>query len=438
MISALLYLIPFLTGLAMSLRHGPILIFMVYQLDYFLNPQNKWWSSYLPFVGAQFYLVLAMIIAFVIGFGKYNQNSAFKHPQFKFMCLTILMYCLAYFNAPFTEYHIVSMDSFLTIGVVTFLIIKLCNEKKHIYWMIDTYLFSAFLLAAYIYGWGRDATGRVSGVGMVDAPDSNLVAAALAPTIVIFIAKLISDKRLHYRGMYSVGLLFVLNAIILINSRGALLGISVGIAYFLYISFKNKAFTLREKQAIFVGILLLGLAFVRLADTTFISRMMTIKQESTLTEEVETGSTRIYFWLAAIDMAKDHPLGAGAGGFQYYAPQYIPNDINTGAHRNRAVHSTWFETLSEAGYLGFIFFTLMIFTALKAFKKVRTQLWQIKDFVNSTVVLSISSGFISFVITATFINRLRAEVLYWFIALSACCINVFMKERVSTERTYEK
>lgn len=433
MISALLYLIPFFTGLVMSLRHGPILIFMVYQLDYFLNPQNKWWSSYLPFVGAQFYLVLTMIIAFVIGFGKYNQNPAFKHPQFKFMCLTILMYCLAYFNAPFTQYHIVSMDSFLTIGVVTFLIIKLCNEKKHIYWMIDTYLFSAFLLAVYIYGWGRDATGRVSGVGMVDAPDSNLVAAALAPTIVLFIAKLIFDKRLHYRVMYSVGLLFVLNAIILINSRGALLGISVGIAYFLFISFKNKAFTLREKQAIFAGILLLGLAFVRLADTTFINRMMTMKQESSLTEEVETGSTRLYFWLAAIDMAKDHPLGAGAGGFQYYAPQYIPSDINTGDHRNRAVHSTWFETLSEAGYLGFLFFALMVFTTLKAFKKVRMKLWQVNDFANSAIILSISSGFISFIVAATFINRLRAEVLYWFVALSACCVNIFIEHRASRE-----
>ena len=413
----------------MAFRHGPILIFMVYQLDYFLNPQNKWWSSYLPFVGAQFYLVLAMIIAFIIGFGKYNQNPAFKHPQFKFMCLTILMYCLAYFNAPFTEYHIMSMDAFLTIGVVNFLVIKLCREKKHIYWIIDSYLFSAFLLSFYIYGWGRDSSGRVSGVGMVDAPDSNLVAAALAPTIVLFIAKLIADKRLIARGIYAIGLVFVLNSLILINSRGGLLGIAVGIGYFLFISFKNDAFTIKEKRAIFAGMILFVAAFFRLADTTFIDRMMSVKEETTLNEDQETGSTRVFFWLATLEMAKDHPFGAGAGGFQYYAPVYIPQDVNTGGSRNRAVHSTWFETLSESGYLGLLFFSLMIFYTHRAFTKVRKKLWEIKDFANSALVLSISSGFLSFVVAMSFINRLRAEVLYWFVGISVCCLNLFITSK---------
>ncbi|GEA02400.1 membrane protein [Alteromonas sp. KUL17] len=426
MISALLYLIPFLTGLIMAFRHGPILVFMVYQLDYFLNPQNKWWSSYLPFVGAQFYLVLAMIIVFVIGFGKYNQNPAFKHPQFKFMCLTVLMYCLAYFNAPFTEYHIMSMDAFLTISVVTFLVIKLCSERKHIYWIIDSYLFSAFLLSFYIYGWGRDSSGRVSGVGMVDAPDSNLVAAALAPTIVLFIAKLIADKRLIARGFYGVGLIFVLNSLILINSRGGFLGVAAGIGYFLFISFKNDAFTLKEKRAIFAGMILFVAAFFRLADNTFIDRMMSVKEESTLNEEQETGSTRVFFWLATLEMAKDHPFGAGAGGFQYYAPVYIPEEVNTGGSRNRAVHSTWFETLSEAGYLGLLFFSLMIFFTHRSFVKVRKHLWNVNDFVNSALVLSVSSGFVTFVVAMTFINRLRAEILYWLIAISICCVNVFL------------
>ncbi|TAP29604.1 polymerase [Alteromonas sp. KUL17] len=410
----------------MAFRHGPILVFMVYQLDYFLNPQNKWWSSYLPFVGAQFYLVLAMIIVFVIGFGKYNQNPAFKHPQFKFMCLTVLMYCLAYFNAPFTEYHIMSMDAFLTISVVTFLVIKLCSERKHIYWIIDSYLFSAFLLSFYIYGWGRDSSGRVSGVGMVDAPDSNLVAAALAPTIVLFIAKLIADKRLIARGFYGVGLIFVLNSLILINSRGGFLGVAAGIGYFLFISFKNDAFTLKEKRAIFAGMILFVAAFFRLADNTFIDRMMSVKEESTLNEEQETGSTRVFFWLATLEMAKDHPFGAGAGGFQYYAPVYIPEEVNTGGSRNRAVHSTWFETLSEAGYLGLLFFSLMIFFTHRSFVKVRKHLWNVNDFVNSALVLSVSSGFVTFVVAMTFINRLRAEILYWLIAISICCVNVFL------------
>lgn len=426
MISALLYLLPFLTGLAMSLRHGPVLIFMVYQLDYFLNPQNKWWGSYLPFLGAQFYLVLTMLIVFFIGFGKYWPNKYFKHPQIAFMWLTIICFCAAYFNAPYVEYHIASMDAFLTIGVVTLLIVKLCSEKKHIDWIVDTYLFSAFLLAFYIFGWGRDSSGRVGGVGMVDAPDSNLVAAALAPTIVIFIAKLIANKSLIKRAIYAVGLVFALNSLILINSRGAFLGVVAGVAYFLFISFKNKAFTAKEKGTIFLGMILFVGAFFRLADNTFINRMMTVQEQSTLNEEKETGSTRVFFWLATIEMAKDHPFGAGAGAFQYYGPVYIPEHIHTGASKNRAVHSTWFETLSETGFLGLIFFCLMIWYTFKAFANVRKELWKQKDFVNSALVLAISSGFVTFIVCMTFINRLRAEVLYWLVALSVCCVNIYV------------
>lgn len=439
MISALLYLLPFLTGLAMSLRHGPVLIFMVYQLDYFLNPQNKWWGSYLPFLGAQFYLVLTMIIVFILGFGKYNQNPAFKHPQFKFMCLTVLMYSLAYFNAPYSDYHLEAVDAFLTMLVVTFLIVKLCSEQKHVYWIINTYLYSAFLLGLYIYGWGRDSSGRVSSVGMVDAPGANFIAAALAPTIILFISKLISDKRIIARGLYAVGLVFVLNALILINSRGSFVGVAAGVGYFMFISFRNNAFTAKEKRAIFFGVLLFAGALVRLADATFIDRMMSVKEEATLTEEKESGSTRVFFWLAAIDMAKDHPFGAGAGGFQFYAPSYIPSDINTGGSKNRAAHSTWFETLSEAGYLGFLFFFLMIYFTFTSFRKTRLYLWGKKDFLNSAIVLAVSSGFVTFIVSMTFINRLRGEVLYWLIALSMCCANVFMREkRKPTDKHHSK
>ncbi len=418
----------------MSFRNGPVLIFMVYQLDYFLNPQNKWWGNYLPFLGSQFYLILTMIIVFVLGMKKYGSTPALSHPQFRYMFLTVLCFALAYFNAPFSVYHLDSVDAFVTTAVVVFLMVKFCQERRHVYWIIDAYLFSAFLLSFYIYGWGRNSSGRVEGVGMVDANDANLAAAALVPTIVMFIAKIIAEKRLLSRGIYAIGLLVTLNALILINSRGAFLGVAVGCAYFIYVSLRNDAFTLKEKRAVFLGIFLLAGAFIRLADTTFIERMLTLKTESTeVSAKKESGSTRLYFWMASYNMAKDHPFGAGAGGFQYYAPQYLPTDIDTGSTRNRAVHSTWFEALTEAGFLGFLFFTMMIYHTHKAYTRVRKHLWAMKDFANSAMVLAISSGFVSFVVSMTFINRLRAEILYWLIGLSACCINVFLQNKKKNE-----
>ena len=103
-------------------------------------------------------------------------------------------------------------------------------------------------------------------------------------------------------------------------------------------------------------------------------------------------------------MAKDYPFGAGAGAFQYYGTYYIPTHIDTGKSRQRAVHSTWFETLSEAGFLGLLFFMLMIWYTFKAFASVRKELWKRKDFIASSFVLSLSSGFVTFIVCMTFIN----------------------------------
>ncbi|EED33950.1 O-Antigen Polymerase family protein [gamma proteobacterium NOR5-3] len=412
----------------MSLRHGPVLIFMVYQLDYFLNPQNKWWGQYLPFESAQFYLVLTMIIVFLFSIKKYSRNTVFAHSQFLLIFLSICMFALATFNAPLQQYHLDSLDAFATIGVVVFLLVKFCSEGKHIHWVVDAYLFSSFMLSFYIFGWGRNSNGRVEGVGMVDAPDANGVAAALAPTIVIFIAHALSDKRWLFKFAYAVGLVFSLNAMILINSRGGFLGVAVGTAYFFGILLTSAKLPTRQKAVIILASILLAGGFLRLADTSFLNRMMSIKQESALTESRETGSTRVFFWMAAWEMAKDHPFGAGAGGFQYHGGDYIPDNVSTGGSRSRAVHSTWFEVLSESGYAGLIIFVSMIVATFRAFEATRKALLKRQDLANSIFLLSLSSSFISFVVAMTFINRMRAEVLYWLIGLSICCVNVWMLE----------
>jgi len=40
-------------------------------------------------------------------------------------------------------------------------------------------------------------------------------------------------------------------------------------------------------------------------------RMGTLKTEMQVNEESGSGATRMAYWAAAVDMAKDHPFGAG-------------------------------------------------------------------------------------------------------------------------------
>jgi O-antigen ligase len=178
-----------------------------------------------------------------------------------------------------------------------------------------------------------------------------------------------------------------------------------------------------------IGIALFGLLGVAVVtDRLFWERMLTISEAASLVrvEEQETGGTRILFWKAAIDMAKDHPFGAGSSAFIYYSPFYLPENINTGRSRNRAVHSTWFEVLTEIGYLGLAAFSFMIYfsflTCYRAAKRLKEQ----NNAERYFKVVAIGCALLCFVVSMTFLNRLRAEMLYWCVLFTAIAYNIYV------------
>jgi O-antigen ligase len=124
-------------------------------------------------------------------------------------------------------------------------------------------------------------------------------------------------------------------------------------------------------------------------------------------------------------MSLDHPFGSGFRGFNFYAPEYISEEIKTGASRHRSVHSSWFEVLTEIGYLGLFSFLLMVFFTNQALNKSRKILESKNAHNDSYLILAIQTGLIIFMISMSFMNRMRAEVLYWLILYSACAYNIY-------------
>ena len=123
-------------------------------------------------------------------------------------------------------------------------------------------------------------------------------------------------------------------------------------------------------------------------------------------------------------MAKDYPFGGGASAFIYYSDFYIPQNIDTGSSRNRAVHSTWFEVLTEIGYLGLLSFSLMIFYCFLTLKKAANHLRDTGDSDELAKVMAVIGGFLCLIVIMTFLNRFRAEILYWFVIFSGVAYNI--------------
>ena len=154
--------------------------------------------------------------------------------------------------------------------------------------------------------------------------------------------------------------------------------------------------------------------------------MQSILIESELDATRQTGSTRVFFWQAAWEMAKDYPFGAGYSGFNVNAPQYIPEYVDTGRSANRSVHSTWFETLSEVGYLGLCLFVGLLYSAFSCTQKCKRNLIKAGDYETYHLVVAMQAALLCFMVSMTFLDRMRAEVLYWLILYTACAYHLYV------------
>lgn len=131
----------------------------------------------------------------------------------------------------------------------------------------------------------------------------------------------------------------------------------------------------------------------------------------------ESAMGRIYAWEAAWRMASSRPLtGVGLDNFTanyfYYSPHWDG--------MNHAVHSTWFNVLSETGFPGIVAFVGMIITCIVSSVRSMRLLDQARaPPIMSSMALSLVSGIIGFCVAGTFLTQGFTWPIYILLALTA-------------------
>jgi hypothetical protein len=441
MLSVLLFYSTYFGGLLQSLRSAPVYAFLTYQAVYFFNPQGRWWSSIIFDIRYSFLTVIAMIILYLFNKKQLDTNKLFDAPQFKWIYLLLTLYSFAYFYAIDQEQHWRYLEPFISVVVIISLAYKLINSIKHLDYVLMAYIYGATYLSFITFQTGRNSGDRVEGIGMVDSPDSNGTAAALAPSLVLCIYYVWIAKNWKQRLIFLTAAAFIANALVLINSRGAFLAALGGVLYFMATLFFTKVKSKAQKlKVLAVGILGLIAAF-NVMDDSFVDRMLTIKTEQ-VDETRESGSTRTIFWKAAIEMSYDYPFGQGAKGFNHYGPVYIPYDVVVSSDprvdpvtaRQKTVHSTWFEALTEVGYPGLITLLTLIYVSYRSTLQVKRYLKLVNAREHYLKVVAIEATLFSFIIAATFLNRLRAEIFFWAFLFTACAYNIYILQRANRSK----
>lgn len=419
---ALLFLLIFFGGLVGALFSSPVIAVVLYQLVYFMNPESRWWGASIPSLSYSFITVVVMLITLVIHYGKLSKSTRYlDNPVSKWILLLFLVYCLMSYYALVPLAHEVFLFNFLKLLIITLISYKLIDNPKSLDFVCFAYIAGAAYVGYYAGFVGRNSAGRVEGIGMIDTGgDANHTAAALVPAL-IFI--------LHYvwLGSYKVKLFciicaaFIVNGLVLINSRGSFIGCVVGASIFL----GHMIFSSNQKKgqkAMAFGVIFFGLAgALSLTDQSFWDRMSTLKE---VEDGSASGSHRVDFWLATFSVMKDYPMGVGINGFEAVSRFYLPEHY---FERNsaKAVHSSWFQLLAEAGWLGVLFFFIAMHTLFKLAKVTKKFLLDCGRVEYYFHVLCLEASLLGYFSAATFINRIRAESMWWCIVILMIATNVY-------------
>jgi hypothetical protein len=425
MLQVLMFLSTQFMGAIFAFTRAPVFAFAMYQAVYFIYPQNRWWGYMVPDLPYSFITVICMFCMVVVHYKKVKSNVIYKVPIFKWQLFLLIIVWFVYTQAIAPWHHTALMDSYSKLFIIMILAFMLINERKHLDYAIWGYLYGAWFSSFIVYQVGRNAGDRVEGIGTVDAPESNGLAAALAPSVVLCLYYFWVSRTYKEKVFFAIAGAFTANAIVLINSRASFLAVAVSVTFLMWKLFFSK-FQRKNQKVSIVWVGVLGMcAALYLVDDGFISRMQTISSEQK-TDEQESGKTRISFWLAAVDVSKDYPLGLGARGFDHVSHIYVSEDVDTGKSRNRSVHSTWFEVLTESGYLGLFCFIGMLLSCTLCLKKVRKKLVEENDIDAYFKMYAIQAALICFMISMTFMNRFRAEILGWLILFIASAYNLYV------------
>jgi hypothetical protein len=418
---ALLFLMIFFGGLCAAFFYSSTAAFVLYQLVYFLNPDDRWWSAEIP--GFRWSLITVAVMAITL-MARYKdlgpKGQLTQQPAAKWIVLILGMYYVMYLFA----LNPVAHDRFTIDFTKTIIIIAIAYKLIHSEMALKVVMWGYIIGATYI-GYlatvtGRTGNGRVEGIGMADGLDANDAAIALVPAAVMLMYfAWMGNKKIKVLCVVCGAL--IANGLVLINSRGSFLGVAIGIGVYLLAMLFSK-YQKKGQRGMAILIVVGGVSgAISLTDDQFWERMNTIQD---VQQDDGGGDTRMHFWWATFDMMRDHPAGLGIAGYQEISANYLPPEIRGNAE-NRAVHSAWFQLLSELGWPGPILFGFLLLALLKNTRKAKKKLIEQGRTDEYFKVLALEVGLLSYMVAASFIDRFRSEILWWMILFLAAAANVY-------------
>jgi O-antigen ligase len=255
-----------------------------------------------------------------------------------------------------------------------------------------------------------DFTGsRLEGVGAPGADTSNSLASVLLLTLPV-IGSLMVNGRFRDKVFAIMAAPFVLNVVLLCNSRGAFLGL-IG-AGAMFVALSRGAARKQALRAVALGGILL---FLLLGDPEILQRFLTTFSGSE--DRDRSAASRLEFWQAGLLMIADYPLGDGGGSFKFvHGGAYLARVVGKDAPE-RSLHNGYLTEATEWGLQGLTLRLIFIGGAMLAAYRTIKRCYEEGRPQDSLVGNCLIAAIVSFLTTSVFGSFISNEWSYWIVAL---------------------
>ena len=390
----------------------------LYMLTVFLCPPFWWWGDPIAPYRWNWYsgwILLAAVIASRLTSSTQPESlDPQQSRRIRWLAIAIVI------NA--TIVHIVLADSWEVSGpvytyllkfILLFFLISASVRNETDYRII---LLSILLGAAYI-GYevtvndrGRIQGTRLEGVGMPNAATANGLA-SLMVTVLPLTGTFFLVGRKWEKALMLPTAPFIVNVLLLCNSRGAFLAsLTTAVAFLISAppGVRRKAFKVVALGCVVVWMLL--------GDARIVERFWTTFADPE--QRDSSAADRLDYWKAGLRMVGDYPLGAGGDGFHTtHGPKYIAQ-ISGAKFEQRSIHNGYINEACDWGIQGFLLKMGFIGVAASLLWRSSRQCIRRGDDVGALYGSGMFAGLVGFLITCFFGDFLDNEWAYWMVALA--------------------
>ncbi|GAB4368350.1 MAG: hypothetical protein Kow0042_09440 [Calditrichia bacterium] len=425
-ITTIVFMTVYLIGIVLTLYH-PMYGVLMYFFEWHNHPPYWWWGKNLPDPRWSLLIAALTVVSLILNRKKLRVFEDFNYQPLIWLILIVInSYMVSFLFALDPSESLRKSEVLLKLAINYFLMIYIIRNPREYSWII-------FIIIACVANFGRVAweqgSNRDLGVIAPGATSGNLIASYMM-TIVPFYATAFLLGNRWMKLFTIIAVPFVLNALILENSRGTILGLfsMAVVAPFLV---KGKL-----RLRLIIGLVFAAIIFLQLTNQQFWERQST----TTHYKEDSGANTRFILWKGAYNFLKDHPFGGGGDSFIMVADQYCPElREKFMEHGNRTVHNTYLNTATDWGYAGLILFLGFLIHSIVLMRRVKRDAKYSPDFNFYNIqavglLLAMTGALVAYV----FYSRQYAENLYWFSAFGVALRNIQLAEMKKHARETQK